>query len=129
MSSGIMYVIIGPTSAESCLFGSQPVSMNRAVINPQARIAPMLGRTIAARYPPYRWIRSCTLCPPLHTTLGRDQRSARATQQAPKRRRAGCDNPDAGARRLPLAARRRDLGGQAAEHSPEPADVGLAQQR
>ncbi len=49
ISSGIMYVIIGPTSLARVSFGVHPVGMTNAVIRPHARMAPMLGRTIAAR--------------------------------------------------------------------------------
>jgi hypothetical protein len=49
MSSGSRYLIMGSTSAASVSFGNQPVSMNSAVIRPQAMNAPMLGMIIPAR--------------------------------------------------------------------------------
>src|SRR5829696_988876 len=54
MRIGSRYVIIGPTSVAAFSFGSQPVSMNIAVIRPQAMKAAMLGITIDARKAPTR---------------------------------------------------------------------------
>src|SRR6478672_1217670 len=83
---GRRYVIIGPTSLARVSFGVQPVGITNAVISPQAMNAPMLGITIAARLPPNRWTRSCTVPPPLRNGLGGEDGRALKAGQLPMRR-------------------------------------------
>src|SRR5215213_9337402 len=67
MRIGSRKVIIGPTRVAAFSFGSQPVSMNIAVIRPQAMNAAMFGMTIDARKAPTR----CTVAlAPVPVTAG-----------------------------------------------------------
>src|SRR5918993_4629509 len=67
MRIGSRYVIMGPTRVAAFSLGTQPVSMNIAVIRPQAMNAAMLGITIDARKAPAR----CTVAfTPVPCTAG-----------------------------------------------------------
>src|SRR5512145_643329 len=52
MRTGSRYLMIGPTMAANFSLGSQPTGINKVVIKPHARMAPMLGMTMPAMKPP-----------------------------------------------------------------------------
>src|SRR6476660_983306 len=57
MSSGIMEKMPGPTTVAIFSFGIHPSGMKKAVIRPQAMIAPMFGMIMLDRNVPNCWTR------------------------------------------------------------------------